>query len=159
MSPTSAPGALELSPLFLDIQAPRSDALFSQDLSRIELVPSCSERGEGADCCLARRRSCTSKTRESKSRGTALPPTTFPQSPSHDMDDEEELLITLPELLSDPATTFSLKELRSPILADANPITLVRCLGDELSIREAEEAEEGWSTMAIWAIEFLARGR
>lgn len=74
------------------------------------------------------------------------------------MNDEEELLLTLPTLLSDPAATLSPRELRSPILADSNPFTLVRCPGDELSIREAEEAEEGWSTMEIWAVDVPGSG-
>lgn len=70
----------------------------------------------------------------------------------------EEVLRSLPPPLADPATTLSPTELEVAVPSSLNPFELVRVPGDELSIREAEEADEGWSTMDIWAVDVPGQG-
>ena len=70
----------------------------------------------------------------------------------------EEFLLALPPPLTDPATTLALAELDAAVPPELNPFTLVRVPGDELSIREAEEADEGWGTMDIWAVDVPGQG-
>lgn len=65
----------------------------------------------------------------------------------------EEVLLSLPPQLADPAATLPRSELLAPVPPELNPFTLVRVPGDELSVREADEADEGWRTMEIWAVD------
>jgi hypothetical protein len=70
----------------------------------------------------------------------------------------EEVLLSLPPPLTDPAETLPTASLDAAVPAEHNPFTLVRVPGDELSIREAEEADDGWGTMDVWAVDVPGAG-